>query len=305
MAAAEPERREPERFAMAVRVKPRYARPRDFGLTQREAMASQRRRQAGLSLIGALLFGILAAVVVLQTVGANAGSRRAETAFADIEITPQPNVHVDPAPTGPRPSAEADMGLATNFAPPRPVCVRLCDGFFFPSSQPAGVGDAGDEADACAGLCPDAPTALFYQPASSDRIEDAVSASGESYSALPAALRYRAVQDATCACRRSTADAYNPMRDATLRKGDAVMTEGGLIVFSGAEASEHAQSDFTTIAVAKLPEARRATLQALETVSRATRSAVQESWQADAEPPRKPATSDGIRFVERGEAGAE
>ena len=51
----------------------------------------------------------------------------------------------------------------------RAVCVRLCDGFFFPSATNAG----GDEA--CAAQCPDAPAARYTEPAGSDRIEEEVS----------------------------------------------------------------------------------------------------------------------------------
>ena len=54
----------------------------------------------------------------------------------------------------------------------RAICVRLCDGFFFPSVITSGSDEA------CASQCPDAPTAFYSEPAGSDKIEDAVSLSG-------------------------------------------------------------------------------------------------------------------------------
>ena len=67
------------------------------------------------------------------------------------------------------------------------VCVRLCDGFYFPSV----VSSGGDEA--CASQCPDAPTAFYSMPAGSDKIDDAVSLTGAPYSALPVANRNQRV----------------------------------------------------------------------------------------------------------------
>ena len=47
-------------------------------------------------------------------------------------------------------------------------------------------------------------------------------------------------------------------RDPTLRKGDAVMTPDGIVVFSGAGRSPHSRRDFTTLAAASMPNGRRA-----------------------------------------------
>jgi hypothetical protein len=159
------------------------------------------------------------------------------------------------------------VSLAGNFSSRRPMCVRLCDGFFFPASVPAGGAES--EEAACSGLCPDAPTEVYYQPNGSDKIEDAFSASGKSYSSLPIALRYRAVQDNTCTCHRSLADNFDPLRDATFRKGDALMTPRGFQVFKGSEKATHTPRDFTALSASPLPRAQRATLEALERVSMA------------------------------------
>jgi hypothetical protein len=145
----------------------------------------------------------------------------------------------------------------------RSVCVRLCDGAFFPIA-----GDSGhDQEAACEAVCPDAPTALYRERAGSDRIEDAVSASGAPYTALPVALRYRTTLDNSCTCHRARAQQYSILRDPTLRKGDTVMTPNGFVVFQGSRQSPYAQSDFATLADAPMSKDQRAALMAMQRAS--------------------------------------
>ncbi len=148
------------------------------------------------------------------------------------------------------------------------VCVRLCDGFFFPSATSSG----GDEA--CAAQCPDAPTARYTEPAGSDRIEDAVSTRGALYSALPVANRYQTTFDNTCSCRRSLIRAYSAssLNDPTLRKGDLVMTPRGFLVFQGAKTRPVTRSNFVALSQApSLPKDLRAALVAMESAGASQR----------------------------------
>jgi hypothetical protein len=82
--------------------------------------------------------------------------------------------------------------------PGKAVCVRLCDGFYFPLDQRgARLKDEGD--NICQALCPAAETKIYFLAGG---IENARSSSGESYSDLDTALRYRKTFDASCFCRR-------------------------------------------------------------------------------------------------------
>jgi len=148
------------------------------------------------------------------------------------------------------------------------VCVRLCDGFFFPSATSSG----GDEA--CAVQCPDAPTARYTEPAGSDRIEDAVSTRGALYSALPVANRYQTTFDNTCTCHRSLIRDYSAssLNDPTLRKGDLIVTSKGFLVFQGAKTRPVTPSDFVALSQApSLPKDLRAALVAMESASASQR----------------------------------
>jgi len=138
------------------------------------------------------------------------------------------------------------------------LCVRLCDGFFFPSA-----GASNDEG--CAAQCPDAPTGLYTETSGANQLDDAVSTRDEPYSALPAAHRYRTAYDGACTCHRSPSGfTALALKDPTLRKGDAMMTPGGLVVFSGAKSRSVSRSDFVPVSrAAGLAKGARAALLAL------------------------------------------
>ncbi len=145
---------------------------------------------------------------------------------------------------------------------PRPVCVRLCDGFFFP--VPASTGPNADAEAVCRALCPSAGVALYFLPGNSDRIEDAANARGEPYSALPAAFRYRSAGAPACGCRRAGEPELAYWRDPTLKSGDAVMTADGIVVFRGAAGgAPYGAEAFTPVDSAPLGATRRAEFGAL------------------------------------------
>ena len=166
----------------------------------------------------------------LLLAGGLAWARNAEKVWAPWDAAPEvaaiPAVDVQ---SDPKPEETPEAPRAGG----RAVCVRLCDGFFFPSATSSG----GDEA--CAAQCPDAPTARYTEPAGSDRIEDAVSTHGALYAALPVANRYQTTLDNMCSCHRARAGGYSKslLNDPTLKKGDVVMTPKGFVVFQGAKNS--------------------------------------------------------------------
>lgn len=108
----------------------------------------------------------------------------------------------------------------------RAICVRLCDGAFFPMTSSARPGANIDEESMCRMQCPGAEVALYRMR--DDQIENAVSAAGgRPYTALPNALRFRRTFDPSCTCRPadgSWADAFANRPDPTLRPGDQVVS---------------------------------------------------------------------------------
>jgi len=82
----------------------------------------------------------------------------------------------------------------------RTVCVRLCDGFYYPVNEAARAGNFPAEEKTCQSTC-SVPARLFYQklPAGEDAGE-MVSLTGERYADLPNAFRYRSEYLNACSC---------------------------------------------------------------------------------------------------------
>jgi hypothetical protein len=174
----------------------------------------------------------------------------------------------DPLP--PQQRSDTETAGATQFSstlPRQSMCVRLCDGYYFPVGPLTRAGDLANHEAVCAGLCPDALTQLFVDPTGSDRIEDAVSSDGVRYTALPAAFRNRASVDKACTCHRRVGQSFSLFDDFTLRKGDSIMTAKGIVVFRGGPAPVHPPDDFVALADAAMPTNKREALTAIERAS--------------------------------------
>src|SRR5215469_5058866 len=109
------------------------------------------------------------------------------------------------------------------------VCVRACDGYYFPISYSTVPGRFADDARACQRLCPAAEAELYSFRNPGEDMEQAISITGQAYTALPNAFRYRKEIIAGCSCRRpgqSWADALKNADDSsTLESGDIVVTD--------------------------------------------------------------------------------
>jgi hypothetical protein len=216
--------------------------------------------------LGAGSLGVIAALLVGGIAAARGpiGGVLGEGSFSFTPFTPPPVSSVNAPPAGDfvsRPAVSRHKSIAATPVPSNSVCVRLCDGFFFPNINLTG-GDA-----ACAAQCPDAPTALYLRPAGSDDISAAVSLRGTPYSALPVANREQTTYDETCTCHRAGKHSYvtELMHDTTLRPGDVVVTDKGIKVFEGDKSGGVASRDFVSLSRASnVAKDRRAELLAME-----------------------------------------
>jgi hypothetical protein len=84
----------------------------------------------------------------------------------------------------------------------RTLCVRTCDGYYFPISFHASQGRLRTDANVCSALCPAAETRLYYHSNPGQEAEQAIAAdgSGEPLTKLPNAFRYRSEVVAGCTC---------------------------------------------------------------------------------------------------------
>jgi hypothetical protein len=118
-------------------------------------------------------------------------------------------------PTGPRQGG------------PYTVCVRTCDGYFFPLANSPGGREGQDEM--CQALCPGTETTAFGMSTGGD-IQNAVQRStGTPYSSTPNAGKYIRSFDAACTCRSPGQSWVQALRNAEdlldKRKGDITVTE--------------------------------------------------------------------------------
>lgn len=83
----------------------------------------------------------------------------------------------------------------------RTLCVRACDGYFFPISYAATKENFERDAAVCQAMCPAADVKLFSHRNWEEDIENMVALDGENYISTPTAFAYRTTKrDAACSC---------------------------------------------------------------------------------------------------------
>jgi hypothetical protein len=132
----------------------------------------------------------------------------------------------NPAASLPPPSAD----LAPPSGTYRTVCVRTCDGAYFPISFATVPGRFADDERACKAQCPATEASLYTYRNPGEDMNQAVSVSGQNYTALPNAFHYRTEFNPSCACKapgQTWADALKSIDDksAAAEQGDIIVTE--------------------------------------------------------------------------------
>ena len=131
---------------------------------------------------------------------------------------PEPPKPVQPKKT----MVVVPLGRASEGGSLKTLCVRTCDGGFFPISQGADPKDFRRDARVCSMMCPGTETQLFYNDNASDKPEEMVSvATGNAYSELPRAFAYRdkpGTGGAKCGCNFSAYYREMMRREAELTK---------------------------------------------------------------------------------------
>jgi hypothetical protein len=111
----------------------------------------------------------------------------------------------------------------------RTICVRTCDGFYYPISYATSSDRFRDDEQTCQRMCPASEVALYSYHNPGEEVAQAVSLSGQPYSSLPNAFSYRKQLNPACSCRRpgeSWGDALKGAGpDATVAPGDVVVTD--------------------------------------------------------------------------------
>jgi hypothetical protein len=111
----------------------------------------------------------------------------------------------------------------------RTICVRTCDGFYYPISFATTPERFREDEQACQRTCPNAEVSLYTYHNPGEEVSQAVSLNGRFYTELPTAFSYRKALNPACSCRRpgeSWAEALRTIGgDATVAPGDLVVTD--------------------------------------------------------------------------------
>jgi hypothetical protein len=136
-------------------------------------------------------------------------------------------------------------------------CVRTCDGRYFPIT----ASDNAGRATSCSSFCPASETKVVY----GSSIDTAATETGKSYSELPNAFRYRNEIVEGCTCNGKDQTGLAPVKienDPTLRKGDIVAGDNGLLVAGRSADKRGASLNFSPV-----PERIRAKYQRMPVVA--------------------------------------
>jgi len=122
----------------------------------------------------------------------------------------------------------ADLGPPSGTF--RTVCARSCDGAYFPISFATVPSRFPDDEKTCKNLCPASEATLFAYRNPGEDMNQAVSISGQPYSAMPNAFRYRNEFVPSCSCKaagQTWSDALKSIDDkaAAEQQGDIIVTE--------------------------------------------------------------------------------
>ena len=191
--------------------------------------------------------GIVLTGIVVLALLVPAGSASAQNIFDSLfgrfnrpSAGPSATAYADPFsawnPFGSRP-AEAPQADAGGGA----YCVRLCDGRFFPIQRQASQSPA----QACNSFCPASQTRIY----SGSSIDNSVGPDGKAYRELSTAFTYREKIVPGCTCNGK--DAFGLVNtpvedDPTLRAGDIVATNNGLMAYNGGTSARKA-ANFTPV----------------------------------------------------------
>ncbi|MBS0532081.1 MAG: DUF2865 domain-containing protein [Proteobacteria bacterium] len=167
------------------------------------------------------------------------------------------------------------------------VCVRSCDGYYFPISFATVPSRFPDDEKTCKNLCPAADATLYTYRNPGEDMNQAVSINGQPYSSSPNAFHYRQEFNPSCTCKpagQTWSEALKGLDDKANaeQKGDIIVTEDGAKKMSRP--------------VGKGPQ-KKGTVAAAPDTPDATATPANVAAPTDTTPPNKPIRSVGPTFI--------
>jgi len=120
---------------------------------------------------------------------------------------------------------QPDPGVGDTY---RTLCVRTCDGYYFPISYSTQPARFPEDERTCQAMCPAAEVTLYTHRNPGEDVNQAISTAGRNYTELPTAFAYRKSFNPSCSCKapgQTWADALKQLDDQTIERGDIVVNE--------------------------------------------------------------------------------
>jgi hypothetical protein len=130
---------------------------------------------------------------------ARAAKRSPSTRQRSLRGRTKPRSHALRQPAERGPQSEVERRFSGTY---RTMCVRSCDGYYFPVSFSTTPDRFADDAEICTRMCPGTSVGLYVHSVPDDLPAEMTSLDGKPYSQLPNASRYRETFDQSCACGR-------------------------------------------------------------------------------------------------------
>ena len=123
--------------------------------------------------------------------------------------------------------APDQSGIFQSSGTYRTLCVRTCDGYYFPISFSTVPNRFSEDERTCQRMCPAAPVSLYTHRNPGEDIAQATSLSGIMYSELPNAFRYRKEFNFACTCKPAGETWARALGqpDDTVERGDILVTD--------------------------------------------------------------------------------
>jgi len=150
--------------------------------------------------------------------------------YANAAAAPGPGGFLNNLFGGNNNPAAPPVDLGPQSGTYRTVCVRTCDGGYFPVSFATVPARFGEDENKCKALCPATEATLYAYRNPGEDINQAVSVNGQPYTALPNAFKFRTEFNPTCACKapgQTWSDALKTIDEkaAAAEQGDIIVTE--------------------------------------------------------------------------------
>lgn len=147
------------------------------------------------------------------------GAQPRERSERSYRVRATPQTH-EVRSEGPR---QQTVRLVDDGGTYRTMCVRLCDGYFWPISFSATKRDFARDSQLCERTC-DSPAALHVYRNPGEEPEHMVDLKGQPYAMLGTAFRFRVRYDAACKCRPHPWETASRQRHQDYSRADQQQT---------------------------------------------------------------------------------